>query len=89
VQVEAARIFQVVSAGGVLFEKGKKVQLKGGGPVMTVRRIGNFSPVAADGVDCMWFDERHKRCRAIFQAAALRLIGPAMPSDASHEHKVH
>lgn len=56
---------------------------------MTVRRIGNFSPVAADGVDCMWFDQRHKRCRAIFQAAALRLIEPAMPSDASHEHKVH
>jgi uncharacterized protein YodC (DUF2158 family) len=67
-----------------LFEKGKKVQLKGGGPVMTVQRIGKFSPGAVDGVDCMWFDERHKRCRAVFQAASLRLIDAAIPSDASH-----
>ena len=68
-----------------MFEKGKKVQLKQGGPVMTVRRIGNFSPVAANGVDCMWFDERHKRCRAIFQAAVLRPVAAAIPKDASME----
>lgn len=54
-----------------MFEKGNKVQLKRGGPVMTVRRVGDFRPVSANGVDCVWFDEKHKRCSAIFDAAIL------------------
>jgi uncharacterized protein YodC (DUF2158 family) len=55
-----------------MFEKGSKVQPKQGGPVMTVRRVADFSPISANGVDCVWFDEKHKRRSAIFDARALR-----------------
>lgn len=57
-----------------MFEKGSKVQLKEGGPLMTVRRVGDFSPVATNGVACVWFNSRHKRCSAVFDAAALQQI---------------
>ncbi len=60
--------------GAIMFEKGDKVQLRAGGPVMTVRRVGNFSPIAAHGVECMWFGYRHKKYSAIFEAEALEKV---------------
>jgi len=58
-----------------MFEKGNKVRRKAGGPVMTVRRTGDFSPVAANGVDCVWLDEKRKRCSAVFDAGDLEQVG--------------
>lgn len=60
--------------GEFMFEKGDKVQLRTGGLIMTVRRVGNFSPIAADGVECMWFGYRHKKYSAIFEAEALEKV---------------
>jgi len=60
-----------------MFEKGNKVRRKAGGPVMTVRRTGDFGPVAANGVDCVWLDEKRKRCSAVFDAADLEEVGAA------------
>lgn len=43
------------------FQKGDVVQLKSGGPLMTVERVGAFgggmSPRAAfEGAECVWFE---------------------------------
>ena len=50
------------------FEVGDKVQLKSGGPVMTV--------VLADNQDatCVWFDEKQAKQNAVFPAAALKRL---------------
>lgn len=56
------------------FEKGTQVQLRQGGPIMTVRRVGDFRPHTANGVDCVWFDKKHKRCSAIFDSVALKAV---------------
>ncbi|THC40633.1 DUF2158 domain-containing protein [Massilia sp. Mn16-1_5] len=54
-----------------MLEKGMTVRLKNSDQLMTVRRTGNFSPVAVNGVDCVWFDDKRRRRSAIFDAAAL------------------
>ncbi|MBD8533066.1 MULTISPECIES: DUF2158 domain-containing protein [unclassified Massilia] len=60
-----------------MFEKGNKVRRKGSGTIMTVRRVGNFSPVAANGVDCVWMDDKRKRYSAVFDAAELEQVSAA------------
>lgn len=60
-----------------MFEKGNKVRRKGSGLIMTVRRVGDFSPAAANGVDCVWLDDRRKRCSAVFDAADLEQVSAA------------
>lgn len=55
-----------------MFKKGDRVKLKSGGPVMTVRHTGDYSPLhSEDGVDCVWFDDKNKVCSEIFDAAML------------------
>ncbi|WP_273427916.1 DUF2158 domain-containing protein [Marinobacter sp.] len=39
-------------------QKGDEVQLKSGGPIMTVRIIDDYSPHGPeDGALCIWFDK--------------------------------
>lgn len=37
------------------FKPGDQVQLKSGGPVMTVENVGDYSPGPNPGVVCIWF----------------------------------
>ena len=47
------------------FNEGDTVQLKSGGPIMTITSI------TADGVVCIWFDDNDKSQRELFNAATL------------------
>ncbi len=43
------------------FKVGDVVQLKSGGPAMTVHSIGDFSPTGPNpGLHCVWFDGAKK-----------------------------
>jgi uncharacterized protein YodC (DUF2158 family) len=43
------------------FEIGEVVQLKSGGPLMTVHSIGDYSPTGPNpGLLCVWFDDKKK-----------------------------
>jgi uncharacterized protein YodC (DUF2158 family) len=38
-------------------KKGDQVQIKSGGPIMTVQDIDDYSPTGPeDGASCVWFD---------------------------------
>lgn len=53
------------------FQIGHVVQLKSGGPVMTVQDVGDFSPMGPNpGVLCVWFDDK-KRDEKIFHPDTL------------------
>lgn len=60
------------------FSKGDVVQLKSGGPLMTVSDVGDYSGTAAgpaDGVKCVWFDTVkgvQKNQEDVFDAAVLK-----------------
>ena len=45
----------------VKFNKGDQVQLKSGGPIMTIQEIGDFSmnDGIKDGAKCIWFDGKN------------------------------
>lgn len=52
-------------------EIGDVVQLKSGGPLMTVHSIGDYSPTGPNpGMLCVWFVER-KRVEDVFDPRAL------------------
>jgi len=51
-----------------MFNVGDTVQLKSGGPIMTVHSIED-----RDAVYCVWFDA-NKQTGATFKAAALRKV---------------
>jgi uncharacterized protein YodC (DUF2158 family) len=53
-------------------KKGDEVRLKSGGPVMTVRTLGNYTMSAgiSDGVLCVWF-EGNKVQEKVFDRATL------------------
>jgi uncharacterized protein YodC (DUF2158 family) len=54
------------------FQKGDVVQLKSGGPTMTVQDIGDFtSSGIEDGVLCVWFDGK-KKYSEVFDRSVLR-----------------
>jgi len=64
------------------FQKGDVVQLKSGGPTMTVQDIGDFSSSGIqDGILCVWFDGR-KKYSDVFDRSVLRkyaqLPGPIL-----------
>ncbi len=43
------------------FEIGEVVQLKSGGPLMTIHSIGDYSPTGPNpGLLCVWFDDKKK-----------------------------
>jgi len=57
------------------FKVGDLVQLKSGGPPMTVEAIGEYSGMGVgpqDGVACVWF-EKNKKEVAVFDARMLML----------------
>ncbi|PVX34814.1 DUF2158 domain-containing protein [Janthinobacterium sp. 78] len=58
------------------FTKGMVVQLVSGGPKMSVADVGDYSPVAVDGVKCVWFDDKNIKCDSIFDAAILKEYVP-------------
>ncbi|QDQ84041.1 YodC family protein [Paraburkholderia megapolitana] len=58
------------------FSKGDVVQVKSGGPAMTVSDTGDYSVTGMgpkDGVQCIWFDGP-KKVRDVFDAATLEKI---------------
>lgn len=54
------------------FNPGDTVQLKSGGPVMTVVKFGKFTMGAVEGYQCRWFDEKNKLTEAVFTEAELK-----------------
>jgi len=60
------------------FKKGDVVQLKSGGPKMTISDLGDYSPLGPeDGAKCVWF-EKEKRQEHVFDTAVLKK--PAVPT---------
>ena len=63
------------------FNKGDLVQLKSGGPKMTVAEVGDYGPQGAeDGVQCVWFNtvKGIESCQEkVFDAAVLQTWVPA------------
>jgi uncharacterized protein YodC (DUF2158 family) len=54
------------------FQKGDVVQLKSGGPTMTIQDIGDFtSSGIQDGALCVWFDGK-KKYSEVFDRSVLR-----------------
>ncbi|MHC8321146.1 YodC family protein [Pseudomonas sp. GB2N2] len=59
------------------FKKGDVVQLKSGGPKMTIQDLGDYGPTGPEeGAHCVWF-EKEKRQESVFDVATLKL--PAAP----------
>jgi len=55
------------------FEIGEVVQLKSGGPLMTVQSMGDWSPTGPNpGVLCVWFDQL-KKVEDVFDPRVLEL----------------
>lgn len=53
------------------FTVGDVVQLKSGGPLMTIHAIGDYSPTGPNpGALCVWFDER-KKVKDVFDPRTL------------------
>lgn len=63
------------------FTKGDVVQLKSGGPLMTVADLGDYSFSAGpqNGVKCVWF-EKTKNFEDVFDAAVLKKASPGLGS---------
>jgi uncharacterized protein YodC (DUF2158 family) len=62
------------------FEVGDVVQLKSGGPKMTIENIGKYGMGSTkDEAKCVWFDGT-KRNEALFELAALRIAPPVSES---------
>ena len=57
------------------FKKGDEVQLKSGGPVMTIEELGNYQETQgiADGAKCIWFDNKEIKQR-VFDVATLEIF---------------
>ena len=62
------------------FKAGDVVELKSGGPRMTVTELADFSAGMGtgpkDGVKCEWFDTKHQRLTDVFDARSLKLSKP-------------
>ena len=58
------------------FKVGSVVQLKSGGPYMTISSIGDYSESGGpvDGTYCIWF-EKEKKMGAVFDARVLNDTG--------------
>jgi uncharacterized protein YodC (DUF2158 family) len=57
------------------FKAGDSVQLKTGGPVMTVESIDEITYPGNVQAQCTWFDAKHKRQSDYFAPCALRKAG--------------
>jgi uncharacterized protein YodC (DUF2158 family) len=60
------------------FQAGDTVQLKSGGPVMTVVEYGKYSVV--EGYKCRWFDDKNNLKEDVFTEAESKAFtkGPAV-----------
>jgi uncharacterized protein YodC (DUF2158 family) len=54
------------------FSSGDTVQLKSGGPVMTIVQYGKFSMGTVEGYKCRWFDDKNKLTEDVFTEAELK-----------------
>lgn len=57
-------------------KKGDLVQLKSGGPKMTVENVGNYGGMAMgpeNGAKCVWF-EKEKPMQKVFDIAVLQKV---------------
>jgi uncharacterized protein YodC (DUF2158 family) len=62
------------------FQPGDEVQLKSGGPVMTVERIGKDERTQEDVIFCIWFHNEGKKqilSRGSFIPATIEKYEPA------------
>ena len=59
------------------FKLGDTVQLKSGGPVMTVTYVGSLNPGSKPSVSCSWFDEKNQQQHGRWPAEALKHAEPA------------
>jgi uncharacterized protein YodC (DUF2158 family) len=57
------------------FAIGDVVQLKSGGPQMTVKYVEDPSPAGSTAVHCVWFDGT-KLCSEMFHPATLKSFVP-------------
>jgi uncharacterized protein YodC (DUF2158 family) len=77
----AGELIMPMKAGGkVEFEPGDIVQLKSGGPPMTVERIGKEEKTGEDTVSCTWFEKSGKNQqlqRETFNPVLLQKYEPA------------
>ncbi len=57
-------------------KKGDVVQLKSGGPVMTVSNVGNYAEMGGfeNGAACTWFDKNGKKSEDVFDVEMLRVL---------------
>lgn len=60
------------------FQPGQEVQLRSGGPIMTVVRFAKFT--IKEGYECRWFDDKNKLCSDVFTEPELRAVptGPTV-----------
>jgi uncharacterized protein YodC (DUF2158 family) len=54
------------------FRSGEAVQLKSGGPIMTVVERGCFGRDTVEGCRCRWFDDKQKLNEEVFTDAELK-----------------
>lgn len=62
------------------FEPGDTVQLKSGGPLMTVEQVGKAAMTGEDTVWCVWFEKvgsRQARQEATFRPTSLEKSSPS------------
>lgn len=53
--------------------KGMIVQLKSGGPRMSVAEVEDFGPTGPkEGARCIWFDAKNIKCEEVFDVAILQ-----------------
>ena len=59
------------------FKKGAVVELKSGGPAMTIQDLGNWEMKGIeDGAMCVWFDGKTKH-QDVFDVASLKEVDEA------------
>ncbi|WP_130905312.1 DUF2158 domain-containing protein [Pseudomonas sp. Sample_22] len=59
------------------FTKGDVVELKSGGPAMTIQDLGNWETRGIeDGAMCVWFDGKTKH-QDVFDVASLKAVDEA------------
>jgi uncharacterized protein YodC (DUF2158 family) len=57
------------------FKAGDTVEMKSGGPTMTIDSIGKqFQSSGTDGAWCSWFDEKNKRQKEWFELTSLKKV---------------
>ncbi len=56
-------------------QKGDVVQLKSGGPLMTVQGLGQYTGLE-DGIHCVWFDGKGQQSEVFDRAVLIKVEDP-------------